>query len=1228
MTDFYVVNINPQSNKVLDKFKFNQKTVSVYPEDTFIDLRNKIWVAYGIPPYRQFIYTNDGHTLFDIFVNDIIIPININEWFSQTSKKHNNNDIVVSGIPINKFLTENKESIKVDGSNQYKVIGKYKQVYMVDLETLLTRSVVEESNILNESYRFDIMYYGFIIMFWPQLTHQNFKLYLKDPSDVLDVTLEEIKSIMKKEQKIVQSIHTSKAKLGTSITILNQLIQVDIGIRDINIRNVIDWFPTSSSIPAIVGYINDDLEGNTIVKKHASSDEQVNKVINRRSLLKVTKNTKPNVSFIIRKSDQMVNFVVFTIKENGFDSEIYTDYNEDEHVNLSKNLDSIIAYTKPIISKINNELDVAALPNGGKITYITKDSVVSQRLNMCTYWKKVVSLRSFAQLKQGLSEYENAGILELKQEECSHNDYQSDNCFLLTFKKGMLSEEGRDVKIQLRTTDIRIEVIKAKDVSEFHIIQKYLILFFESQKLSKDSPTDLAKYTLKTLHEKDPVLYDIKRYDKTKKVYSVLCQSTRQPILYTEEEFNSLPASKKASLVKYWNFTYQQPAYYECPNKKFPHLSFKVGKHPKNFCLPCCKKSEPSMSETDKQCLSDHVIDNVTVDSNYVLTYGKPVSVGRISRISRSLLTKIKSMSGSSCRDCDYVLYGVEQNVPSLSDCGIIMSIFASLAVNTSVEQFIKDFASKVVDYGSSYHLLGNGAAQVFDSPEHLADTIISVFVNKINDLIPLEDPEEWTHIITSIAKDIYNVEIVSWDERDESHPKLVISTDFSLESETKLLIINTNKTGSYPLFVTDGNDSNGPAVYTSMLDPNSADLEPVQILYTLINNLSSNIIHDQGLSQLCLLDTMFSKSDKWDPVVKLVDSRNLCYGIIAKNSSGDHVYVPIYYSTNGKYLKQVEASYNPKPKESYRKSTLIDFISDLNTLATDSSTKTCNSKTIEPTMLLTNSDGKYIGFQYGKLFYFHDPDSTPFPSSHTGNKVKKMLYDPFDIDRAIFNHTIDLTPEDRHEDIVRSEYRNRLYKLFLAEFTYFIHKERNKTLRMKLNKMISQTDFDSATSLQKLFNSLDHIDVNGKVISYDDRSMIKKVISDVREPVKAKIALDNTIFEFDQTMLSELQNLPIDKTESQVRKIMSGLVVLVDESTIDESSKLSNIYLPCQVDKTQMNNHCKSKKLKMINSLFDDYVKILSADIHNISVLDVNNVFDTSQFINHPGEKITIYRK
>ena len=76
--------------------------------------------------------------------------------------------------------------------------------------------------------------------------------------------------------------------------------------------------------------------------------------------------------------------------------------------------------------------------------------------------------------------------------------------------------------------------------------------------------------------------YDIKRYNRKAKVYSVLCQSDRQPILYTEEEHKLLPSSRKKT-TKYWNFTYNKPAYYECPNKKYPHLSFKVGKHPKTF---------------------------------------------------------------------------------------------------------------------------------------------------------------------------------------------------------------------------------------------------------------------------------------------------------------------------------------------------------------------------------------------------------------------------------------------------------------------------------------------------------------------------------------------------------------------------------------------------------------------------------------------------------------------
>jgi hypothetical protein len=346
--------------------------------------------------------------------------------------------------------------------------------------------------------------------------------------------------------------------------------------------------------------------------------------------------------------------------------------------------------------------------------------------------------------------------------------------------------------MQLRTTDVKIDVSKIASIKEFKIIQRYLFAFLNEQKISKNDSLDLTKVTLKALHEKDPALYDIKRYNRKAKVYSVLCQSDRQPILYTEEEHKLLPSSRKTT--KYWNFTYNKPAYYECPNKKYPHLSFKVGKHPKNFCLPCCKKSEKSRSEIDEKCLKDHTVYEETNETNYTLTYGKPIPLGRISKISESLFLKISESTSNLCSLCNYVLYGVEQDLPGLTDCGLIFSILQSIATNMSVEEVITNITEHILSYGSSYTIIGDGAAQVFDSPEHLIDTILSIFLYKNMDLSVLEDVNEWNKIFMYLVKDVYNIETIIWKEFVPNDITLNISSDFVIDDNTKNLVVVENK--------------------------------------------------------------------------------------------------------------------------------------------------------------------------------------------------------------------------------------------------------------------------------------------------------------------------------------------------------------------------------------------------------------------------------------------------
>ena len=84
--------------------------------------------------------------------------------------------------------------------------------------------------------------------------------------------------------------------------------------------------------------------------------------------------------------------------------------------------------------------------------------------------------------------------------------------------------------------------------------------------------------------------YDFKKIYNSKIVYSRKCQKQYQPVILTDDEYEKLTKDKKESAVRYWNFTKQKPVWYSCPNAKYPFVKFITKMHPKDFCVPCCKK--------------------------------------------------------------------------------------------------------------------------------------------------------------------------------------------------------------------------------------------------------------------------------------------------------------------------------------------------------------------------------------------------------------------------------------------------------------------------------------------------------------------------------------------------------------------------------------------------------------------------------------------------------------
>ncbi|KAG7394165.1 hypothetical protein PHYBOEH_005559 [Phytophthora boehmeriae] len=85
----------------------------------------------------------------------------------------------------------------------------------------------------------------------------------------------------------------------------------------------------------------------------------------------------------------------------------------------------------------------------------------------------------------------------------------------------------------------------------------------------------------------DPILY---RPRVTSDMYSRICQKRFQPIVTTAAE---------PGAVKYHNFTFNKPEYYKCRSKHAPILGFIQNKHEKGFCLPCCRKTLPAVDIKD-----------------------------------------------------------------------------------------------------------------------------------------------------------------------------------------------------------------------------------------------------------------------------------------------------------------------------------------------------------------------------------------------------------------------------------------------------------------------------------------------------------------------------------------------------------------------------------------------------------------------------------------------------
>lgn len=1311
--------------------------ISVYAEDTIFDLRLKLSIASKTPFYRQhfFYYINgEGPILPYKFTLDGV-PVLVN-W--RALRIHNTTDLLltsIAGLEIDPRLEERREGIHITALDTFTLLSAVPGIrltkgYYIDLYDIIPPlGSPERPNdglqlVLHDRFQFDLLYYGGIIKYWPQLSSDACNIALSDPLHfasiyfALDPDPDKLKAQFQAEKIVANRAlewHIQNAKntlRKTSVTSATIKIVPEAVKMRVAIRNVFDLIATGVSIAA--ASVRFDMDANllseadgikqggfipiTVTKRHASSYGprsalSINKFISKQHYNNAV------VYAIARNGDGIGQQIPYTYVSIFFDGRIEASatWREDDHIGFEVVYDEIKTIINPIIELVN-AMGSAAFPIGGKLHAGTDTSLTTfGNITVSTFWPHAISVSSFREIKNRFKFYEKAGIISIR-------GLQQGGAYIFTFRKGITtydlkladptnteplvdldklrslnqyswltdegtadrwrsSFQGRIVKIYHRATDLQIEIDNADNLSEFELIKRYIFSFLDnlltgedklqiSSQVKDDSKQTTDSHRLRRLQERDPNLFDLKKYDNNATVYSVLCQSGRQPQVFKKSEVAKGESSK---LTRYWNFTENESAYYKCPDPKYPHLSFISGYHQLGYCLPCCKKKSSAVgsraSLIKNSCLKNHTFitedqEDESAMSRHVLAYGKEIQVGRISDIPIEL--KDGLFLNAVPQPYNLQLIGVEQSSPSVPDAGFAYALAYAIAIESdSIDKVLTELANLVIEMKDTYYALGNGGGAAFASARDLAAAIMNAFILRDPNMSPFGPGgfavSIWRNILVELARYVYGVETVILADPTGTGSITIETSPESASSiigkrgcvnvleQTHVVLLSTSPNGTYPIAALNHKLylrvplANRWMVMrrTFSFDKTNTDIIADDVAEFIRDALVANS------APIALLDLnliiRYSCSGKFKIKTRLINMHNLCYGVILQEiSSTAVVYIPVqnsvYDSADG-----LPILFEPRPLMVLSSVLLAAAIADINLFIGNEKEPLLP---ISKQFIIINVDGLAIGFgstAVDPLYFFHD--ATEITDSDILIPTIQFPYDCREIDLAISKRQISTVSNPL---AISAAVRNRLYRLFIAEFSSILRAERNIQMRDKLINILAETVYDSAESLSNLRRKLISL-----LKQYpDDLQAVRDAISrsyiiSPHNPSKSAIdAINASHFTFDLQTIIKLRAMQShDEVTSAIKILMSDHVVESEMAPV----KLTNIFVSC-VEKTSvlMDSVCVNHKLAVPADRLNDFYQILAADVRNPGKTDIitaisSGVFNYLDFIYRVGEHINI---
>lgn len=1165
-------------------------TIAVYPEDNIYNLRDKIYVATGIPLFRQHLFWNlkRPRVPYNLKVQGREQEIVIDNYMVQ-------GDGLVAGMPIDNNLADEytRGNVTVNSMDAFTRVDDIDTVYLVDFARVIADNITMLKDAVRDPVQLELLYNGFVVKYWPQMSPESLMEYIETGKISYPRLLPKLpatRESVELSNQISAQVHGKEGYNDDKHVILSATLHVD-GHQQINPRYLFDLVALDTQIvAAVVRFMADSNAGErsvdmSVVKRDQSAYGRDDTAAIDRQLVKPL--PANSCRFVLRvfedrKKGRAVLVIINILKNGNYSVE--GTWSENLGINVDNIRQQMIRVISPVLNKIEK------LPVLGTLEKPTKANSRLENMTIALYWPHAMNDRAFKEARSRLIQYEKAGFLVTQNLQkqgglelrflrgvVDYNPCSIEQVVLITgdgaefesrisntyahLTNDQVSQRwnyiysGRLVRVHHRTINIKIDM-QGMSEREFEIARRYVVNIFDTMRREKSPgilrPQDITvgpkTTTLKYLQDRDPELYDLRKHDANATVYSVLCQNPRPPMMYNADEKKLLPAKVQEKLVPYWNYTTDEPAWYYCPNRKFSHLSFLEGRHPLGYCLPCCQKTSAFPGSRrdviNTACTAqdgrkpEPIDDEFVSETSHILSYGKRIPTGRYSQGPPLLVNGF--LFDTLPKNHVYYLEGVDQG-----RSGLFHSISQVLGIDGV------DLATRLVKY------VHEAQVKYTDLPtDELADDLLKFYTmpGTLTSFSPGGKAcRESKRILLELVLSAFNLVVVEYhDEKlnvfDQAATR-IRHTDF--QGMCVVVDLPTDKQtrgGVYPLI------SIGPeGVATKIIQPHHPAVKIIQKF------LESELgrIQQMDLKQC---EHMFI-TPKHD-VLQLVNQTGLCYGVLVDKA----VYLPVIESEiSDKY----PVHNGPRPDVELPQDKLHRLVKGK----------------VKPTYMLRLKD-KYVGFiSTEDLYYYHDPTTKPFAAKIP---VLDIPYDPREVDLAITTTDIGMLPEYQQESD-ESMYELYVYHMILVQLGGLLEKERNA----KLRKFI----------LQGADVALDPSD-ELKLDSIRQRALRKKV--------SLEKELEKEVFIFDQITLNKWRKLSLKEVVTELKRLLEGQIQIVKQRPTD----FDNIITP-------------NNTIKVHTDSYNDLMEVLAGDILNPrkkeSIIITSRLVDNFTFEPRDNERLEI---